>query len=64
MRVSKNHAYIKVNAHESESERIAFSNWNLVAKTSLYTHEWMNIFNEITMLWRDPGTTYLVTEQT
>ena len=47
MRVSKNHAYIKVNAHESESERIAFSNWNLVAKTSLYTHEWENIFNEL-----------------
>lgn len=47
MRVTKKHAYIKVNAHENEEERIAFQKWNVVARTSLYKNEWIKLFDEV-----------------
>ena len=45
-RVAKKNAFIKVNAHSNEREKEAFANWNIVAKTSLYENEWLEIFRE------------------
>tara|TARA_B100000575_G_C23085732_1_gene625705 strand:- start:593 stop:1258 length:666 start_codon:yes stop_codon:yes gene_type:complete len=45
-RVTKKDAFIKVNAHSNEEERKAFKEWNIVAKTSLYEHEWIELFKE------------------
>ena len=35
-----------MNAHSNEKEKEAFANWNIVAKTSLYESEWLEIFKE------------------
>ncbi len=47
MRVTRKYAFIKVNGHRNEKEKIAFDRWNIVAKTSLYVEEWMTIFEEV-----------------
>ena len=47
MRVSKKHAYIKVNGYENENEKKELEDWNLVAKTILHVNEWKNIFLDV-----------------
>ena len=46
MRVTRRHAFIKVNGHHNDAERIAFDKWNLVAKTSLHVDDWKRLFGE------------------
>jgi SAM-dependent methyltransferase len=43
-RVSKGHAYIKVNGYRTEAERVALVKWNLVAKTILSVDSWKDVF--------------------
>jgi len=47
MRVSRKHAFIKVNAYRTEEERISLENWNLVAKTILSVEEYLKVFQEV-----------------
>ena len=46
-RVSRGHAFIKVNGYRTEDERIALEKWNLVAKTILPVEEWKKLFDEV-----------------
>ncbi|MTJ82581.1 MAG: class I SAM-dependent methyltransferase [Telmatospirillum sp.] len=46
MRVSRKHAFIKVNGYHTDAERDALHRWNLVAKTILHVDEWQAIFTE------------------
>lgn len=46
MRVSRGHAFIKVNGYHTDAERDALHRWNLVAKTILHVDEWKQIFEE------------------
>lgn len=45
-RVSRKHAFIKINGHHNEQERIDFEKWNIVAQTSLSAEEWKIMFEE------------------
>lgn len=45
-RVSKKHAYIKVNGYKTIEERDKLFEWNLVAKTILHVNEWQDVFEE------------------
>ncbi len=47
MRVTRKHAFIKVNGARNEKEKIAFDRWNIVAKTSLYVEQWQVIFDQV-----------------
>ena len=47
MRVSRKHAFIKVNAYRTKEERISLENWNLVAKTILSVEEYLKVFQEV-----------------
>ncbi len=47
MRVSRKHAFIKVNGARNEEEKRAFDRWNIVAKTSLYVDQWHEIFEQV-----------------
>jgi len=47
MRVSKKHAFIKVNGYKTQEECDNLNNWNLVAKTILHVDEWRSIFKEV-----------------
>jgi SAM-dependent methyltransferase len=47
MRVSKKHAFIKVNGYKTEKEHEELEKWNLVAKTILPVDEWQRIFKEV-----------------
>ena len=46
MRVSRKHAFIKVNGYRTDHERDQLNRWNLVAKTILHVEEWKSIFAE------------------
>jgi SAM-dependent methyltransferase len=46
-RVSKKHAFIKINGYKTEQEQQELEEWNLVAKTILHVDEWKKIFEEI-----------------
>lgn len=46
MRVSRGHAFIKVNGYHTEAERDALNRWNLVAQTILPVEEWKRVFAE------------------
>lgn len=47
MRVSRGHAFIKVNGYHTQDECDALHRWNLVAKTILHVDEWKRIFDEV-----------------
>ena len=47
MRVTRRHAFIKVNGYHTEEQREALHRWNLVAKTILHVEEWKNMFAEV-----------------
>jgi 2-polyprenyl-3-methyl-5-hydroxy-6-metoxy-1,4-benzoquinol methylase len=47
VRVSRKHAFIKVNGYRTEEERQALEGWNLVAKTILHVDEWRTLFKEV-----------------
>lgn len=47
MRVTKKHAFIKVNGYRTEHEHEELEKWNLVAKTILPVDEWKRIFGEV-----------------
>lgn len=47
MRVTRRHAFIKVNGYHTEAQREALRRWNLVAKTILHVDEWKSIFAEV-----------------
>jgi SAM-dependent methyltransferase len=47
IRVSRKHAFVKVNGHANLAEKEAFDRWNVVARTSLYTWEWEALFAEV-----------------
>jgi SAM-dependent methyltransferase len=47
MRVTRRHAFIKVNGYHTEEQREALHRWNLVAKTILHVDEWKNMFAEV-----------------
>ncbi|MEQ8666531.1 MAG: class I SAM-dependent methyltransferase [Rhodospirillales bacterium] len=47
MRVSRKHAFIKVNGYRTTEERDALEAWNLVARTILPVEEWEAIFDEV-----------------
>jgi SAM-dependent methyltransferase len=46
MRVSKGHAFIKVNGYRNEEECDLLLKWNLVAKTILHVDEWRALFKQ------------------
>jgi len=46
-RVSKGHAFIKVNGYKNLKEREQLENWNLVAQTILRESEWEELFAEV-----------------
>ena len=45
-RVSRQHAFITVDAYRNEEEQQAMLNWNLTAKTILSVPEWIQLFDE------------------
>ncbi len=47
MRVTRKHAFIKVNGARNEEEKRAFDRWNIVARTSLYVDQWHAIFEQV-----------------
>lgn len=47
MRVTRRHAFIKVNGYYTDEQREALHRWNLVAKTILHVDEWKNMFAEV-----------------
>ena len=47
MRVTKKHAFIKVNGYHTQKECDSLNNWNLVAKTILHVNESTSIFNKV-----------------
>lgn len=47
MRVSKQHAYIKVNGYRNENEKELLFDWNLVAETILHVDDWKQLFEEL-----------------
>jgi ubiquinone/menaquinone biosynthesis C-methylase UbiE len=46
-RVSKNHAFITMDAYRSEAEHQSMLKWNLTARTHMYVEEWESLFNEV-----------------
>jgi SAM-dependent methyltransferase len=46
MRVTRRHAFIKVNGYKTEAEHEALERWNLVAQTILPVERWKEIFAE------------------
>ena len=47
MRVSRRHAFVKINGYRTPEERVALHRWNLVARTILSVDEWKRIFSEV-----------------
>ncbi len=47
MRVTRRHAFIKVNGYSTEEQRKSLHRWNLVAKTILHVDEWKNMFTDV-----------------
>ncbi len=47
MRVSRKHAFIKVNGYSTDEDRDALHKWNLVANTILHVDEWKAMFKEV-----------------
>lgn len=47
MRVTRRHAFIKVNGYHTEAQKEALHRWNLVAKTILHVDEWKSMFAEV-----------------
>jgi SAM-dependent methyltransferase len=45
-RVSRRHAFVKVNGFSNEEERESIAKWNLVAKTNLSVEKWKALFKE------------------
>lgn len=46
-RVSRKHKFIKVGAYRNEDEKESLDKWNVVAKTFMYCHEWVELFQEV-----------------
>ena len=47
MRVTRKYAFIKVNGHTNQLEKIKIDGWNIVAQTSLSVDEWLALFEEV-----------------
>jgi SAM-dependent methyltransferase len=47
MRVTRKHAFIKVNGYTTDDEHDALHKWNLVANTILHVDEWKVMFKEV-----------------
>ena len=47
MRVTRRHAFIKVNGYYTDEQRDDLHRWNLVAKTILHVDEWKRVFDEV-----------------
>jgi SAM-dependent methyltransferase len=45
-RVSRKHAFIKVNGYRNDAERHALERWNLVAQTILPVEGWLSLFEQ------------------
>ena len=46
VRVTRKHAFIKVNGYTNDDELKRLRGWNLVAKTILHQDEWLKLFEE------------------
>lgn len=47
MRVTKQHAFVTVDAYRNDEEKEAMFAWNLTAKTILHVDEWKKLFAEV-----------------
>jgi len=46
-RVSRQHAFITVDAWRTEAERTRMLQWNLTALTYMHVHDWQKLFAEV-----------------